>query len=1315
MTTTHFLNAAAETAGVDADSAPLTGVQQGMLVSGLGYPAQGFEFEQLQWEIQGPLQVDCLARAWELVYQRHDALNLEVHWRGRELPEQRVSHTQPRLALEVVEDTDLQQRAHTLKGFLTRDRRLAPAADQPPLSRLTLLRFAEDDHVLVWSFLHLILDGRSIAQVLDEVAQAYLALCRQQTPELPPASSFLRHARQRYTQTTVDPDFWRDYLQGFQQPNPLPTDPSATADREQRGYCASLQLPEDLSGQLQQAAANLGISLNNLLQGAWAQVLANQTSDDDLVFGNIRSCRHGIQATACGMFMNLLPLRVQLRPGATPRQILEQVREAQQQMRTRELTPLQEISGLLDINTESPLFATLLVYDRDPVWGRAAQRLGPGHRFVLHEQPRWPVSVSVTGTDQLQIRLMVDTDRLSPGYAERLTRQLERALELYARAPDTPLTALDWLPLSERDATVHRLNATTRDLPHRTTLHALAQASALANPAAPAVITARGSHSYRELDAYANRIARQLQQWGVVAGSRVAVRVERGFELAAALLGAMKAGAAYVPLDMAWPPERVQAIVTAVEPAAVITCSTGAETPLLAGRTLDLRQAASALDALPDTPVESATTPDDLAYIIFTSGSTGQPKGVMVSHAAAANTVLDCNERFAVSTSDRIFGISSCAFDLSVYDYFGAFAAGAAVVICPAAATRDPGVWRQLIAAHRVTLWNSVPALAEMLIEGLTGAAPQLQSLRLVMMSGDWIPLDLPSRLRETLPAAELYSLGGATEAAIWSIIHPITTLNPRLHSIPYGRPMANQSWYVLDPELRPCPTLVAGDLYIGGVGLARGYWRDPERTGKAFIQHPEFGPLYRTGDRGRHLGDGTLEFLGRVDNQVKLHGYRIELGEIESLASQLPWVQRCVTAVRHGDRGQPWLAAWVLCDGDGFDPQALLQHWQARLPEYMIPRTLQPISQLPLSANGKVDLGALPDPAPNDPTGAPTTTVDPHQWHPWEQRLAGLWERLLGQYPAGPESSFFDYGGNSLLALRLVALVEKEFGRQVPPGAVFEFPGLRQFRLMLERDRMVDELLIPLQTQGHRPAFFLIAEYFDIGRHMTPDQPLYGIPLGASILLEQPELDYPALARLCLKAMRRVAPEGPYYLGGHCFGAVVAFQVAMELQRLGEAVNYLALLDPPVPAGIDAPPQDPLDRLRYHWHRSRHLGPVGALPYLTRSLGNLFGQWWKAARGLAPGRVLAAFTPETLAVNTHMILAQHGYYRFKPDQDPRLAWGQWCGELTVNDSPGDHVTFCREPQVQALARYLCQALAEVEATGPAPLPELDGEAPAPQ
>jgi amino acid adenylation domain-containing protein len=547
-----------------------------------------------------------------------------------------------------------------------------------------------------------------------------------------------------------------------------------------------------------------------------------------------------------------------------------------------------------------------------------------------------------------------------------------------------------------------------------------------------AVVAADRSLTYAELHARSRSLAERLIELGARPGELVAVVMTKGWEQVVAALGVLAAGAAYVPLDAGLPADRVGLLlrrtgarlaVTQLRLAADLGRS-HAETRWLA---VDDSAAGAPDQPRPPAPAPRAG-PDDLAYVIHTSGSTGAPKGVMITHRAAVNTLLDVNRRFRIGPGDRVLALSALDFDLSVSDLFGTLAAGGTIVV-PEAGSRDPAHWARLLADEGVTVWNSVPAMMQMLVEYLDtrGAGPNGR-LRLALLSGDWIPVGLPDQVRRCFPGVEVVSLGGATEAGIWSVAYPIGQVDPGWRSVPYGRPLANQRAHVLDDALEPCPDWVTGSLYLSGTGLARGYLRDRARTEEAFVDWPAGGErLYRTGDLARFLPDGNLELIGREDLQVKLRGYRIEPGEIEAALEAHPGVRRAVVAVRREGQGEPRLVAYTVAASPQEPPASdeLERHLRARLPAYMVPAAFVGTTELPLTANGKVDRGALPAPAP---APARTGGASPEELAAAET-VAALVARVLGVDHVEAGANLFDLGATSIDVVRIANLMEEQLG----------------------------------------------------------------------------------------------------------------------------------------------------------------------------------------------------------------------------------------------------------------------------------------------
>lgn len=566
------------------------------------------------------------------------------------------------------------------------------------------------------------------------------------------------------------------------------------------------------------------------------------------------------------------------------------------------------------------------------------------------------------------------------------------------------------------------------------TLCELVGEQARRRPDSIAVISADGQHTYGELINDAYRLAHVLRSRDAVPDTLVGVVAEKGYDQVAAAVGVSWSGAAYLPVEPRWPAARREHLLRQGRVRLVVT------TPRLRdeltwpdGIRLITLSDADVRDAEPTAPL-TTPDPDALAYVIFTSGSTGRPKGVMIDHRAAANTITDINDRYHVCPDDRVLALSALSFDLSVYDIFGVLAAGGAVVVPEPGRSTEPAHWSELVDQHQVTLWNTVPALMQAWIDAHEPAShPPGHKLRLVMMSGDWIPVTLPGEIRAIYPSAQIMSLGGATEASIWSVTYPIDAVPPEWSRIPYGKPLANQTLHVYDEWLEPCPVWVTGEIYIGGSGVARGYWADPERTAERFIVHPKTkARLYRTGDLGRYLPGGDIEFLGREDSQIKLNGYRIELGEIAAALRHQPDVRDALVTIDTNPRtGRRQLVAYLVpTDGNTATgrphPKAdeLRAALEQLLPEYMVPRHYLVIPSVPLSANGKVDTSALPAPVAAQTAGKLAAPRDD-----MERTLLKFWHDVLERDDFGIEDNFFELGGDSLHAIGVLERISKEFG----------------------------------------------------------------------------------------------------------------------------------------------------------------------------------------------------------------------------------------------------------------------------------------------
>ena len=544
-----------------------------------------------------------------------------------------------------------------------------------------------------------------------------------------------------------------------------------------------------------------------------------------------------------------------------------------------------------------------------------------------------------------------------------------------------------------------------------------------------------------------NRLAHWLRAFGARPNQLVAVVMNKGWEQLVAVQAILTAGAAYVPLDPYLPQERLRSLLVQSNVTIVLTQS-------WLESTLSWHEAAQVLSvdtadlaSWPETALSPLQQMDDLAYVIYTSGSTGFPKGVMIAHRGVVNCIVHAYARFAIGQNDRLLSLSNLHHDFSVYDVFGVLAAGGTIVLPERGGEKDPVHWVDMVQRYQVTLWATVPAMMEMLLEqvavGNGVREHPLGTLRLVWLGGDWIPISVPERLLAAVPGIQVVSLGGPTETTLFNIWYPVEHLDPTWKSIPYGRPIPNTHYYVLSEKLQQCPVWVAGEIYCGGVGLAKGYLGDEERTRAKFIQHPRSGErLYRTGDLGRYLPDGNIEFLGREDHQVKIRGYRIELGEIEATLLQHADVRAAVVTTYNETEqvSNQRLVAYIVPTQESAPTSSELRAFlKTKLPEYMLPTLFIPLPALPLTSSGKVDRRGLPAPHMSEFTEATKEFVGPRD--AVEEVVAGIWSDLFDRKQIGIYDNFFDLGGHSMLATKIVARLRELFRGKFSIRTLFDAP----------------------------------------------------------------------------------------------------------------------------------------------------------------------------------------------------------------------------------------------------------------------------------
>ncbi|GAB2578850.1 hypothetical protein GCM10027168_09660 [Streptomyces capparidis] len=1066
------------------DIYPLSPVQEGMLFHTMAAPGQGLYTEVTTFRVAGRLDVAALTAAWQAAIARHPALRTAfVH--------QRISS--PHQVVLTAAELPVRVRDLTAEAGPARDTAVAAELDacrgrpfdltRPPLMRLLVLRLPGED-LVVWSYHHMVLDGWSAALVLAEVT-ADATGAGHDRPAPPPFREYVTWLRRQDPER--DRAFWSAYLAGYREPALLTfpgVRPGALPSGTFRTVAASLPAPVHTA--LRELAAAHSTTLGSLVEAAWGGTVARCSGRQDVVVGVTVSGRPpGLPGAEriVGTLINTVPVRVRTDPEQTAHDWLARYAAARHPVLDHQHTALTDIHRWAGTDPMVPLFDTVVVFENYPDPTRAAPAPGsPRISDVRYEtRTNYAVTLVVRPGEELRLQAVVDAARFTAEEAEALLDQVTTVLTRLTRRPDAPLRDVLAVPEATRTRLLREWNGTAVDrTPPRALLPELIDTAVAERPDHPAVVAGPVVLSYRRLDRLATDLARRLAASGVRPGDRVGVCLGRSAHLVTALLGVARAGAAFVPLDPAHPVGRTSRVLADAEPALVLTDATGApalqawQGPLLDVSVLDvsvldapLLDGAAASASVADRAALPGATPDGLAYVIFTSGSTGRPKGVAVGHRALANLVDSLALRFpGLGPDDRFLALTTLTFDTSLAELLAPLAVGATVHVGGQSLGLSGAEVDRYVTRHGITALQATPSRYRALLgTGWQGAGrPRLYSC------GEAFPPDLAAPLAER--GAAVWNMYGPTETTVYSSVERIHAGTRR---VSVGRPVSNTVMHVLGPDGGLLPVGCVGELCIGGDGVAEGYWRQPELSAERFVTDPFAGPparMYRTGDRARHLPDGRIEVLGRMDRQLKLHGYRIEPGEIEAALLDLAEVRAAAVAERAGR-----LVAWVVPDASAGQagPDPLRAALRRVLPAYMVPEAVVTLDALPLNPAGKTDLAALPDPA--DPTDLPPSDRPPAAPEPAdagefapEAALAKIFQDVLGVPEAGPDADFFALGGDSLRAMRLASRIQAEFGVELDFDMLFEQPTVRTLAAGLTAARRTPEGQDPAEDSPTPP-----------------------------------------------------------------------------------------------------------------------------------------------------------------------------------------------------------------------------------------------------
>ncbi len=1174
--------------------------------------------------------------------------------------------------------------------------------------RATLLRLAEQEHVLLVNIHHIVFDGWSTAIFDDELATLYTAYLEGRPSPL--ASLSIQYAdfavwQREWLRGEVLEEqlsYWKGQLEGAPAVLELPTSRARSPVQSFRGATETVSISQSVADGIRGLGQHEGATLFMTLLAAFQVLLLRYSGQEDVVVGSPVAGRNRSEIEGLiGFFVNTLVLRTDLSGDPTFRELLGRVREVAIEAYAHEDLPFERL--VEELNPErtlshSPLFQIMMVLQN-------AADAGP--RLAGVSVTALPVDVSTSKFDlvahfadtgkEIAASFRYNTDLFDDSMMRRMVSHLEVLLGAIAEDPDRPLSQLPLLTERERHQVLVEWNQTQTDYPRDKTVHGLFEEQAERAPEAVAVEFEGKRLTYGQLNERANRLARYLRKRGVGPEVLVGLCVERSLEMVVGLLGILKAGGAYLPLDPAYPGERLRFMLEDAGAQLVLTHKRLASSVPGGAQRVQLDADWAEIARESGQNPASQTSPENLAYVIYTSGSTGKPKGVSICHRSVVRLVQGTD--YARFGPEEIFlQFAPISFDASTFELWGALLNGARLVVMP------PGLpsLGELGAAVRLnrvsTLWLAAGLFREM----IETESPSLRGLRQLLAGGDVLSVPHVEKALRDLPGCRLINGYGPTESTTFACCYTVRRDEPLGASVPIGRPIANTRVFILDRNRTPVPIGVPGELYIGGDGLARDYFRRPELTAEKFIPSP-FGKgderLYRTGDRARYMADGTIEFLGRIDDQIKIRGFRVEPGEIESALVQDPCVREAAVVVQGRMSGDWRLVAYLVQGPEGQKSVPELRAFlKRRLPDFMIPASFVWLDSFPLTPNGKLDREALPL-AGHDRPALERGFVGPR--NSVEAKLAGIFERVLDVRPVGVADNFFDLGGHSLLAVRLLAQIEKATGRRLPLSAIFQAQTVEEMAAMLEDENAPPSRssLVAIQSGGSRPPLFLVhcwggngMEYRGLAPYLGPHQPLYGLaPQGLDGRIP-PHDRVEDMAAHYIQEIREVQPEGPYYLGGWSLGGTVAFEMARQLQAGSQKVAFLALVDTyhssgnrsaPHPPKIGASPRFLWRRLMFHVAAVSRLEPKGRLPYLV-GRGHGAVRWvWQKLRALHVSAYDAVNDANRRAVRSYVskpyegrvtVFRASGTWSPTIFDDPYLGWGEVClGDVDLVEISGIH------------------------------------------
>ena len=1043
-----------------------------------------------------------------------------------------------------------------------------------PLFRIVLFNFEPGRHWLLFIFHHIISDGWSTGLFLNELQILYEVFGKGEPSPLPDLiiqySDYALWQRRKNNFQTLQSkiDFWKEKLKGPLPILELPGDKQRASFMTFNGATKRSTLPPDLVEKLRQLGNQLEVTPFMLQLAAFKALLFRYTGQEDVIVGTPTANRSQVEIEPLiGLFVNTLAIRTDLSGNPTFSELVARVRESSLEVFSNQEVPFEMIVEAIHPSRDtshSPIFQVFFILQNTPTRAVQGTDLRSKQVKIDKKSAKFDLTLEIwNDLDGLYYEFEYNTDLFGPSMIDRMAKHYQKLLEEVCANPQANIAEISLLTDAERRESVVEWNATSKDYPQQT-IQSLFEFQAVSTPKAIAVSDEQGEITYADLNHRANQLARYLSELGVGRETLVGISLPRSISMVISLLAILKAGGAYLPLDPNFPLDRLSFMLQDSGAPLLITQSDLA--PRYSGisiKVVCLDTDAAVIKTQSDLPLENDFYLDDLAYVIYTSGSTGKPKGVQVLQRGVVNFLISMQDRPGISQTDILLSVTTLSFDIAGLEIYLPLISGARVILVSSSTAGEGERLKQALDQTGATIVQATPSTWRMLIEGGWQGDKSVKAL----VGGEALPLDLAASLLERCDS--LWNMYGPTETTIWSTLCQIKSTD---EPITIGRPIANTQVYILDAFGQPVQVSVPGELYIGGDGVARGYLNCPELTAEKFVPNP-FGNrplsrLYRTGDLARYLADGRIEYMGRMDDQIKIHGVRIELGEVTANIQEHPNVKSSVVVGRKDDPNHPYLAAYIeAIPGKLLVADDLRLYLSDKLPTAMIPTRYVFLDCLPLTPNGKVDIRMLPPPdtmlPPKEDIVQPRDVI--------EAKLTRIWKKILRVDRLGIKDDFFQLGGHSLLAVEMFIQIQETFGVNLPLTSLFQKANIEHLANLIHRQHgfIKWSSLVEIQPSGSKPPLFCIHGltgdviwFSKLVPFMDPDQPMWGLQSQGLDGVQKPLVTIEEMAALYIREIQSIQPIGPYYMCGYSFGGSLAFEIAHQMEQQGIGIGLLAIID---------------------------------------------------------------------------------------------------------------------------------------------------------